>query len=69
VHDATNLAYLNKIRLEDYMILNSDAQPSIYTVEPFFVFANSGGNEIYVLTKSINSGLVNDWAVQTVRIY
>lgn len=69
VHDATNLAYLNKIRLEDYMILNSDAQPSIYTVEPFFVFANSGGNEIYVLTKSIDSGLVNDWAVQTVRIY
>ena len=69
VLDAANLAYLNKIRLEDYMIPTLDAQPNIYTVEPFFVFANSNGNEIYVLTKSIDSGLVNDWAVQTVRNY
>ena len=69
IHDATNLAYLNKIRLEDYMIPNPDAQPGIYTVEPFFVFANSGGNEIYVLTESIDSGLVNDWAIQTIRLY
>ena len=51
------------------MIPTLDAQPNIYTVEPFFVFANSNGNEIYVLTKSIDSGLVNDWAVQTVRNY
>ena len=69
VYDADNLDYLNKVRLEDYMIPNPDAQPSIYTVEPFFVFASSGGNEIYVLTKSIDSGLMNDWAIQTVRLY
>ena len=68
VHDAASLAYLNKIRLEDYMIPNLGAQPDIYTAEPFFVFANSDGHEIYVLTKSIDSGLVNDWAVQTIMI-
>ena len=68
VHDAASLAYLNKIRLEDYMIPNLGAQPDIYTAEPFFVFANSDGHEIYVLTKSIDSGLVNDWVVQTIMI-
>lgn len=69
VHDADNLSYLYKIRLEDYMIPNQNGAPSIYTVEPFFVFASPDGEEIYVLTKSIDSGLANDWAVQTIRIY
>ena len=39
------------------------------TREKFFRKTNNAGNEIYVLTKSIDSGLMNDWAIQTVRLY
>ena len=32
----------------------------------YFVFANSNGTELYVITKANGSGMVHEWAIQTI---
>jgi hypothetical protein len=31
------------------------------------VFANSNGEELYVITKANGSGLLHEWAIQTIE--
>ena len=68
VHNSDNLMYQKKIRLEDYYVLNHQEDMFVYPVDPYYVFANSDGHELYVLAKSHGSGLEHDWAIQTIRV-
>jgi hypothetical protein len=38
----------------------------VYAASPYFVFANSNGKELYVITKANGSGMVHEWAIQTI---
>jgi hypothetical protein len=56
------LNYLGKFTLESFMSNNQ-----LYSAEGNFVFANSTGKQIYVLTKANSgAGLLYEWALQTV---
>jgi hypothetical protein len=57
------LNYLGKFTLESFMSNNQ-----LYSAEGNFVFANSTGKQIYVLTKANSgAGLLYEWALQTVN--
>jgi hypothetical protein len=68
VHNATNLTAKSSIALEQFIVVDNNGNGSYYDAEPYFVFSNSTGNKIYVLTKAVGSGLVNEWAVQEFNI-
>ena len=66
VYNSENLIYKTKIRLEDYCVSGYDNY-AIYPASPYFVFANSNGEELYVITKANGSGLLHEWAIQTIE--
>jgi hypothetical protein len=67
VHNSDNLTFKYKIDLEKYLVPDNFGSGDFYPAEPYFVFSNSNGEEIYVITKAIGSGLVNEWALQTIK--
>lgn len=66
--NSTNLVFKQTIPLEKYMVPNGFGGGTFYEAEPFYVFAHSSGNKIFVLTKAYKSGLVNEWAIQHFNI-
>ena len=68
VHNSENLIFEQKIRVEDYLVPKYGGGVTIYAANPYFVFANSNGQEIYVITKAVGSGLVYEWAIQTFNV-
>lgn len=65
IYDSDNLVFKTKIRLEDFSVANGDVY-DIYTANPHFVFAHSNGEQLYVITKANGSGLLHEWAIQTI---
>ena len=65
IYDSDNLTHKTKIGLEGYAVANGDGY-TIYAANPYFVFANSNGAELYVITKANGSGMVHEWAIQTI---
>ena len=65
IYDSDNLTHKTKIGLEGYAVANGDGY-TIYAASPYFVFANSNGAELYVITKANGSGMVHEWAIQTI---
>ena len=68
VHNSENLLFEQKIRLEDYLVPKYGGGVTIYAASPYFVFANSNGQELYVITQAIGSGLLYEWAIQTIQL-
>lgn len=68
IYNSTNLNFKNKIELEKYSVPNSTSGTTFYDAEPFFVFSNSIGNNIIVITKAMGSGLVNEWGIQKIAV-
>lgn len=68
VYNSENLMYKKKLELEKYMIKDNFGDGDFYDAEPYFVFSNSKGNSIYVITKAIGSGLLYEWALQEISI-
>ena len=68
VFDSDNLIFKSKKPLEPYYVTDSYGESNLYSAEPYFVFANSNGKEIYVLTKAVGSGIVHEWAIQTLNL-
>lgn len=68
VVNSDNLIFKRTISLEKYQVTDYQGLVIFYEAEPYFVFANSNGKELYVLTKAIGSGLVHEWAIQTFDI-
>jgi hypothetical protein len=67
-YDSTNLSFKNKLELEKYQVPNNTGGLTYYDAEPYFVFSNSTGTNIFILTKAKGSGLVNEWAIQKLAI-
>ena len=65
VYNSDNLLYKTKFKVEDYTI-GTDGNNTLYTASPYFVFVNSNGEELYVITKANGSGLIHEWAIQTI---
>ena len=65
VYNSDNLLYKTKYKVEDYSV-GTDDNHVLYTASPYFVFVNSNGEELYVITKANGSGLLHEWAVQTI---
>ena len=65
IYDSDNLTHKTKIRLEDFSVANGEVY-DIYTANPHFVFAHSNGEQLYVITKATGSGLLHEWALQTI---
>ncbi len=71
VHNANNLVYKHKFELEKYLVPGNEENNQgggIYDAEPYFVFGNSNGSSLVVLTKAMGSGLINEWAIQIIEI-
>ena len=65
VYNSDNLTFKTKIRLEDYSVASGTSY-SVYDAIPYYVFANSNGAELYVITKANGSGMIHEWAIQTI---
>ena len=65
IYNSDNLTYKEKIRIEDYCVATGDNY-DIYEASPRFVFAHSNGEQLYVITKAVGSGLAHEWAIQTI---
>jgi hypothetical protein len=67
-YNSTNLSFKNKIELEKYQVPTNTGGFTYYNAEPYFVFSNSTGNNMFILTKAKGSGLVNEWAIQKIAV-
>ena len=68
IYNSDNLTIKNKIELEKYLVYDNNGGGNSYPAEPYFIFSNSSGKEIFVLTKAVGSGLLHEWAIQTINI-
>ncbi|WP_264552542.1 hypothetical protein [Flavobacterium sp. N2038] len=68
VYNDSDLSYLNKFDLEKYFNQTTRNSQESYDAVPYFVFSNSNGNSLFVVTKALNSDLVNEWAIQKITI-
>lgn len=68
VFNDSDLSYLNKLDLEKYFNQTTRNSQESYDAVPYFVFSNSNGNSLFVVTKALNSDLVNEWAIQQITI-
>ena len=65
VYNSDNLNFITKTRLEDYIVVNGE-DVVYYDASPYFVFARSNGEQLYVITKAVGSGLLHEWAIQII---
>ena len=65
VYNSDNLTFKTKRRLEDYSVDGNDGN-SVYAAIPYFVFAHSTGDRLYAITKADGSGMMHEWAIQTI---
>lgn len=68
IYNSDNLIFRKKIELEKYLVKGEAGKGAVYAAEPYFVFSNSENSEIYAVTKAAGSGLLNDWAIQTISV-
>ncbi|MHC0444027.1 hypothetical protein ACWA1F_01370 [Flavobacterium sp. 3-218] len=68
VFNDSDLSYVNKFDLEKYFSQTKQNSVETYDAAPYFVFSNSTGNRLFVITKALNSDLVNEWAVQKINV-
>ncbi len=50
------------------MVGNNPANMKEYDAIPYFVFCNSDGNKIVVITKANNSGLEYEWSIEKITV-
>ncbi|MBO9583332.1 MAG: hypothetical protein J7574_04160 [Flavobacterium sp.] len=68
VYNDTNLAFKNKISLEQFLVSKNESEKVFYDAEPFFVFSNSAGNNLFVIVKATGAGLNKEWAIEKISI-
>ena len=68
VINSDNLSFKYQLGLEKYLVPDSFEVGIFTPAIPRFIFANSNGKEIYVLTTSKYLGLDSKWAIQTIKI-
>ena len=68
IYNAYNLVFKSKIALEKYYVGNNQSDMREYDAIPYFVFSNSNGDEVVVVTKANGSGLEHEWAIEKIKI-
>lgn len=68
IYDASNLVFKNTLELDKTFISDNNGGGANYNSEPNFVFSNSSGNRLYILTKAVSADLINHWAIQKIAI-
>lgn len=68
VCSSVNLQRLSNIELEKFKDPVPSSWGPLYVAEPFFVFSSSSGAEIFVITRSVNSGLVPFWGLECIPV-
>lgn len=68
VYNDSNLSFKNKIPLEQFLVSKSESNKVFYDAEPFFVFSNSAGNNLFVIVKATGAGLAKEWAIEKISI-
>ena len=68
VYNANNLTFRNKLDLENYIVKDDFGNGQIYQPSPYFVFCNTSGQNVYVITKAEGAGLLREWALQELYI-
>lgn len=68
VYNDSNLTLKSKISLEQFLVSQSESNKVFYDAEPFFVFSNSAGNNLFVIVKATGAGLAKEWAIEKISI-
>lgn len=68
INDSDNFAPLYSIPLETFISFNESGHIVRHTPNPKFVFVNSEGNEIYVLTQALDGQQNPQWGLETLFI-
>jgi len=69
VFNGTYLNYLSSYPLEQFFVPSNQTGGKLVNAEGRFVFANQSGTKIYTIVQAgKDSGLLNDWAIQTLEI-
>ncbi|UWY29618.1 hypothetical protein N4T20_06675 [Flavobacterium sp. TR2] len=68
VYNDTNLAFKKKISLEQFLVSKNESEKVFYDAEPFFVFSNSTGSNLFVIVKATGAGLNKEWAIEKISI-
>ena len=68
IYDASNLVFKNTLELEKTFISDNKGGGTNYASEPNFVFSNSLGDRLYILTKVLSPDVINQWAIQKIAI-
>ncbi len=64
VFDGISLVHKTDLELEKYYVTQSGG--AVYEAEPYFVFSHKTENRIYVVTKAVESGMVNEWGIEQI---
>ena len=66
VYNYSYLNYLTKYTLEPFMVPMNQTGGKLYNAEGNYVFVKNDGKKLYVIVEANkDSGLLNDWAIQT----
>lgn len=68
VYNDLDLALKNKITLEQFLVSKNESDKVFYDAEPFFVFSNSTGSNLFVIVKATGAGLAKEWAIEKISI-
>lgn len=68
VYNDSNLSFKNKISLEQFLVSQSESNKVFYDAEPFFVFSNSTGSNLFVIVKATGAGLAKEWAIEKISL-
>lgn len=69
IHNYDNLLLSEKVALEKYITKDGNGGGAYFEADPYFVFSNNLGNEVYVITKAYESGLLYEWAIQKIEVH
>ncbi len=64
INNATNLDITGKLELEKYAAVDNTGKTVMRSVEPLFVFINSRGSRVYVITKAEKEVNKSEWKIQ-----
>lgn len=69
VFDASYVNYINSYQFQDFLVPKGNEGGELFSAEGYYVFTNNEGTKIYSIVKADEeSGLVNDWAINTINI-
>ncbi|WP_264532041.1 hypothetical protein [Flavobacterium sp. N502540] len=67
VYNDSNLTFKSKLELEKFSKVNKNTV-TYYDAEPQFVFSDSTGDNLFVITKAVQSDLDNEWGIQKLKV-